>query len=175
MEEIIQKYIKFLLNGARQGMLVGYNKQLWELPRLVFGPLVRIINESTAGWIYSGLLVNWCFTFFVFASVLWLVVLLSLFQGAFSCFQLIGVDFYVERLSFSTSSILTNWSRDSRIGKTNLFSEDLVKKQIGGWVVFHPLSLFSQDLSWSFLCMQRKKKLPLGFFSVWMATKNRFW
>lgn len=62
VEQIIQKYIKFLWNSARQGMLVGDTKQLWELPKPVTGPPVRNLNGNTASGICSGLLMNWYFT-----------------------------------------------------------------------------------------------------------------
>lgn len=100
LEQIIQKYIKFLWNSARQGMLVGDTKQLWELPKPVTGPSVRNLNGNTASGICSGLLMNWYSQFCLWMGAV-RGVASRFVSRCFHCFRLTCAG----RLSFSTSPI----------------------------------------------------------------------
>lgn len=156
VEQIIQKYIKFLWNSARQGMLVGDTKQLWELPKPVTGPSVRNLNGNTASGICSGLLMNWYFTVLPLdgccawcrQSVCFKVLSLL---STYLCWQIVFLH--------KPHSLVQ--SRDTRIGKTTLFFQGLVKEQRGYWVVLLPL--FSQDLS-NFCVYSKEKETCIQIF-----------
>lgn len=106
----------------------------------------------------------WYFSFFVFRYVLWLGVLVS-------CFWVICVDFYAEKLSFSTSLFLTSEIKRSKGLKRPIFSLKIWWRS--RWKVglfFPPLSHYSRSLLifctyltrketciWLFLCVNSNK------------------
>lgn len=83
---------------------------------------------------------NRYFTFFAFRDVLWLGMLIS-------CFQVICVDFYVARLSFSTSPILTSAIKRPKDWKDQSFPSRYGTGADGRLGCVFVLCLMTQDLS----------------------------
>lgn len=111
--------------------------QLWELPKLAFGPLVWSIRGTTASWGYFGLLVNRYFAS-LWAQICSMMGILVIYFVVLSA----AFNLSIERLSFSTSPLSLVQSRD--VWSDTHPPETALDGWFLKWVLFFGTQAFSQ-------------------------------